>query len=428
MPPLAATLRSRSLTQRGIVTLLVIFTILNGFASAEDSSAAPNHSQDIVAKLWRRLQAGEIKLDTSSEGAFLKALLRELDIPIESQVLVFSKTSLQKDKIDPVKPRAIYYNEDCYIGWVQGGGIEVAVSEPGGIMQYYLIHLDEQPAGFPALVKSNQCLSCHVGGDLQIQSVHTRASGYPIGDADRFVITYQNPLSERWGGWYVTGSHGQELHMGNVTAEQGPQGLWLDRQKGANAQSLEAWVQLKPYPVNTSDIVALMVLEHQYVLHNALQECARMVKRLQSPTGNDRNPAQREFSLQRLVQKRALDLVDLLLYQGEYALTDGGVKGSPAIQNAFRRNAKKSSAGASLKDFDLNTHMFKYRCSYMIHSDSFKALPEILRQAIYERLDVILSGNATRGEYDYLSEPERQGIRQILLETEPDAQRFWQQP
>ncbi|QIF02756.1 hypothetical protein [Roseimicrobium sp. ORNL1] len=410
-----------------VLATLMVMAAAPLWADGETEDAAWQDSRDPVALLWRRVESGQTKLDTSSDKAFLSSLLKELNIPAESQVLVFSKTSLQKTLISPSTPRALYYSEECYIGWVQGGDLEVVSSEPGGDLQYYLIHRP-RPAPSPAkprLIRSNQCASCHVGGDLQVQSVYTRSSGYPMGNEDRFVTSAESPLGERWGGWYVTGRHGTDYHMGNVMAEKGPRGMVLDRRKGANIESLTGWFPVEPYLSDTSDLVALMVLEHQYVLHNTLQDAARVVRRMHEQVRKGDSSAPDEVAQQRIVTKRAEKIVELLLFTGEYALKEGGVIGGDAFQAAFRRNRKTSTNGASLKDFDLHTRMFKHRCSYMIHSATFKAMPDVLKARVYALLDDVLSGRAVADDYAQLDADERQSIRQILLETEPEIRAAW---
>src|SRR6516164_690428 len=67
---------------------------------------------DPVARLQKRLESGQTKLDFAPNRGYLTALLKELDINIDSQVLVFSKTSIQTTHISPRTPRAIYFNDD----------------------------------------------------------------------------------------------------------------------------------------------------------------------------------------------------------------------------------------------------------------------------------------------------------------------------
>lgn len=378
-------------------------------------------AKDPVAMLWQQAEKDHHILQADTDAQWLKTVLDSLDIPTESQVLVFSKTSLQKSHISPTKPRALYYNEDCYIGWVQGGEMEVVAADPERGLQYYLIPKPFVKPARPRPVASNQCMSCHVGGALQMQSVHTRESGYPMGQADVFSTTYESPLSERWGGWYVTGQHGKDHHMGNVMAYTRNGHVFLDRQKGANVESLEDWVSTKPYAADTSDIVALMVLEHQYVIHNTLHDAGRTTRRVLVPLAD--GPQYDQVAKERILKKRAGEIVSQLLFSGEYPLKEG-VSGSLAFQSAFRRNRKETLDGRSLKDFDLKTRLFKHRCSYMIYSASFKGLPLPLRKTVYQTLAEVLSGEHPE-EYGYLSAKERTNIREILLETDADAQTFW---
>lgn len=415
----------------GAAARVLVFSLAVGWiasfnAQETDASSEPETwktAQDPVARLWQRAGKTGQPLQAASHAAWLATVLKELDVPVESQVLVFSKTSLQKSHIDPAKPRALYYNEDCYVGWVQDGEMEIVAADPEHGLQYYLVKRPFVKPARPMPVGSNQCLSCHVGGTLQMQSVHTRENGYPIGQADVFVTSYESPLSERWGGWYVTGRHGQDLHMGNVLAYLRGGQISLDRRRGANVESLEDWVNTSPYPAATSDIVALMVLEHQYVMHNVLHEVGRSIRRVLNPAPG--GPQYSADDRDRILRKRAHDIVLRLLFSGEYALKEA-VSGSPAFQAAFRRNRHADSQGRSLKDFNLKTRLFDHRCSYMIYSTSFQGLPGPLKKAVYAELDQVLtSGGRESDVFEYLPVEERQAIRQILLETDPGAHDEW---
>src|SRR4051812_9782534 len=85
---------------RALGVLLIGLVTLAAKASGQDierdptnySAAAPRNA---VTRLQDRLAAGEVKLDFDSEYGYLRSLLRALDVSESSQVLVFSKTSLQ---------------------------------------------------------------------------------------------------------------------------------------------------------------------------------------------------------------------------------------------------------------------------------------------------------------------------------------------
>src|SRR5262245_4059277 len=65
---------------------------------------------DAVSRLMDRVGRGEVALGRDGEGGALAAVLAALDVPRESQVLVFSKTSVQAAQISPARPRAIYFS------------------------------------------------------------------------------------------------------------------------------------------------------------------------------------------------------------------------------------------------------------------------------------------------------------------------------
>lgn len=377
---------------------------------AEAAEGSRNLQGDPVARLWRQVAAGQVTLDVSSETAFLKSVLRELDVPVASQVLVFSKTSLQRDLISPQQPRAIYYNDECYVGWVKGGALELIGVHPVEGPKYYL--LQRSVAGLekgPVFQAGKDCFSCHGGAALQVQSVKVDAEGQPLTGSVNFSITENNPLSERWGGWYVTGSSGRESHLGNVINGKRPSAT-------AAAETLSSLLPRATYLTDTSDMVALMVLEHQYSTQNALTETARAARTiLERITPGAESPLP-ESTGRRLLQKHADRLVAKLLFTEEHELTGGGVQGSPAFQAAFRQSRRVASDGSSLRDFDLRTRLFKHRCSYMIYSTSFEALPGEFKKVLLQRLAVRLK-DTTDADSDWLTNADRAQLRLILRET-----------
>ncbi|HAL71439.1 MAG TPA: hypothetical protein DCP71_06650, partial [Verrucomicrobiales bacterium] len=120
---------------------------------------------------------------------------------------------------------------------------------------------------------------------------------------------------------------------------------------------------------------------------------------------------------QRIISHSAEDVLDALLFKDEAELPEGGIEGDEAFQAAFAQKAPRSADGRSLKDFQLLNRLFKYRCSYMIHSRTFTQMQPHLKQAVLTRLETILKGEDTSERYDYLGESERKHIRTILAET-----------
>src|SRR5688572_15539653 len=82
---------------------------------------------DPIALLQARLDSGSESLSHDRKWGYLPAFLRAMKIPESTQTLVFSRTSFQINHISRRTPRALYFNDDVYVGWVQGGPVlEVA--------------------------------------------------------------------------------------------------------------------------------------------------------------------------------------------------------------------------------------------------------------------------------------------------------------
>jgi len=408
--------------------------LADGMLHAAEPAFAPwETSRDPVALLWERISRSQVRMDVSNPQAFLRQLLQELEIPIASQVLVFSKTSLQNSLISPRTPRAIYFSEEAYAGWCQDGLFELIGIDPENGPQFYTLSFPYLRGEKPELATSETCISCHESSRTEgvqgmlVRSVYTDQDGQPLLREGSFVTGHESPLHERWGGWYVTGRHGSDLHMGNGIARETADTVLLDRSIGANVTSLESFFPTRPYLTNSSDLVALMVLEHQCTMHNLItgagRSCREAMARqrdLQKAFGEPVTDVP-EGSAAGVIHNQAEKLLKHLLYCGEYALQDDGVDGGDAFQDAFRGNRLESRDGRSLKDFQLLTRLFKYRCSYMIYSKSFEALPTQLRAELAIQLNRVLSGEDNRPEFAHLSSSERATIREILIDTKPEV-------
>ncbi|MEN3941754.1 hypothetical protein WJU23_10710 [Prosthecobacter sp. SYSU 5D2] len=416
--------------------LFCLFLLLPRLCVAEDEyELAPifysqSQPKDAVQALMQKMQAGQVTLNRQDAWSVLKDLLKHFDIPEESQVLVFSKTSKQNERITPQTPRVIYFGDETYLGYTLGGSIEVATVDPRLGPIFYLLepHGDrKEPLKFE---RDQSCLSCHGGPftpgvpGVLVRSVFPSASGHPILSQGSTVVDSTTPFSDRWGGWYVTGTHGSALHRGNVIAVENDDNTCdMPVEDGANIMDLTGLFDTRPYPRTSSDIVALMVLEHQTSVQNILTKAhhsalraVHMQTSLQKELGE---PVQHEpaGTALRIIGHCAEDVLDALLFKDEAPLPDGGIEGDEAYQNAFVKNARRNSEGRSLKDFQLLNRVFKYRCSYMIHSRTFAEMQPALKQAVLTRLEAVLKGEDVSGRYDYLGESERNSIRNILAET-----------
>lgn len=422
--------------------LLGLLTLTPTKSTAEDDyEMAPlNYSatqpHDAASALEKKLSTNPNLLASKTDKDFVMSLLRELNVPVESQVLVFSKTSLQRAKISPETPRAIYFSDRCYVGWVPGGEAELMCFDPVLGATFYLIPKDHFH-NRPVVQRNGECLSCHAGSRTRgvpgplVRSVFPDRQGEPILTAGSFSVTHQNPLSERWGGWYVTGLHGTERHMGNATAVERGDGALLDRESGANLLSLDRFFQTKDYPSPGSDVVALMVFEHQIGMQQRLLEANQntriAIHRYQALMTELKEPVSDTLagSALSVVRHQADKLLEEMLFVSEAGLTGGGVQGDPGFVKAFQREALRDSQGRSLRDFDLKHRLFRFRMSYMIYSPIFDALPAPLRDRFWQRLWTVLNEPKSPEPFDLLPETEKSDIKAILLATKSGLPSYW---
>jgi hypothetical protein len=396
-------------------------------------STAP--ADNAVTRLEKRLAAGKAKLTYDGRQGYLRSLLRELGVPESSQVLVFSKTSLQRQRIAPDRPRALYFSDDVYVGYCQHGQLmEVSAVDPGLGVVFY--SLEQTPADRPRFVRQHDtCLQCHGGpqnrgfpGHL-VRSVYPDAEGLPILSLGTHRIDHTSPLDVRWGGWYVTGTSGKQKHLGNliVTEKQEPE--QIDNKAGVNVTDLKGRFDASYYCSAHSDIVALMVLEHQTEMHNriaragfltrvALHDEEALNKELGRPADYHSETTKRR------IKSACEPLVQYLLFSGEAKLTDR-VKGTSNFAAEFVKRGPRDGKGRSLRDFDLGHRLFKYPCSYLIYSAAFDGLPAAAKEYVWERLWDILSGNDAGGDFDHLTPQDRQSIREILVATRRDLPGYW---
>ena len=393
---------------------------------------------DTCTAVDKALVAGQLKLTLDDSRTMAGEVLAALKVPVESQVLVFSKTSLQKDRISPATPRALYFNDECYVGWVPGGMMEFAGMDPQLGPVFYSLDPNRPDRTVPRLDRTDNCLNCH-GGSMTnrvpgvfLRSVFPDSDGQMLLQAGTSLIDHTSPIADRWGGWYVTGTHGTMQHMGNAIARQAKDGtVTLDKSKGANVRSLAEWFDTSRYLRGDSDIVALMTLEHQVAMHSRIVEAAYDMRTAIGRQADLRRelgePATAEFvgSTRVVADSHTEKIIRCLLFCEEAAMPEGGVDGGSAFQDAFRTNRLATPDGRSLKDFQLLTRIFKFRCSYLIYSRSWDALPEQFRKLLYRRLHAILTAAEPVKGCEHLSSGERRDILDILRATKQGLPDYW---
>jgi hypothetical protein len=363
-----------------------------------------------VPRLKKQIEKGKVKLKFEPEHGFLLALLRELKIDTNSQMLVFSKTSFQRERISPNNPRAIYFNESAYIGYVHGSPmLEVTSVDPKLGAVFYT--LDQEPGATPQFRRNDQCLECHastksmgVPGHL-VRSFACDENGVVDLNKGTSLVTHRTPLPERWGGWYVTGSSKDQVHRGNLIGKAAYERLEKTGTGAGNISDLAQFFSVDEYPVASSDIVALMVLEHQAHMHN-------YITRLHY----DARLALQQFGHLNYMKTKIDAFLRYMLFTEEARLT-APIRGNTEFTKNFSALGPKDRQGRSLRDFDLQTRLFKHPCSYMIYSESFDALPLQLKETIYKQLWNILNGNNSAADFQDIPLETRAAVREILVQT-----------
>lgn len=431
----SATLRENAVPTTAVCLLLVIIpsavSVLGqrggAFRASRDHPAIQYTDGPVnnsIADLNARLETGDVVLTFDAQNGYLTSVLETLNVPMESQLLVFSPTSFQEEFIRFDNPRAIFFADDVAVGWVRGAEVlELAAQDRQQGTIFYT--LSQAATSAPQFERRENCLACHLSWDtlgvpgLQVLSMfpmpkdrNAYASGH--------VTDHRSRLQDRWGGWYVTGTHGGVAHMGNVEVVdvEDPEATFGVIPE--EIDSVEDAVELEGFPSAHSDIVALMVLEHQAHMANLFTrigwETRRVLYREAMTASEDQGRGTDDGRFHEIIAEAAIELVDYLLFVDQAPLS-AGVTGTSGFTEVFAERGPHDQHGRSLREFDLINRLFRYSCSYMIYTETFDALPALALDTIYARLWAILSGDVTEPPYNRLLLDERQAIVEILRDT-----------
>ena len=383
-------------------------------------STAPLNN--VVAALNEKLQEGAARLTFEGRSGYLASALASLEIPVQSQMLVFSQTSLQARRISAANPRALFFTDRVVLGWVRDGDVlEVAAQDASQGIVFYT--LDQRAVDAPRFKRVTTCLGCHDSGDTLgvpglLMFSTTPSDARPLGKS--ITMDHRSPLKERWGGWFVTGSSGSAAHMGNMVAA-------LDGRPNRELSSVEGLFDAEGYRSARSDIAALLVFSHQTQMTNLLTR-AGWEARAADPTLHPpfvAAPGQ-DVAVAELMRGVADEVVDYLLFIDEAPLPDR-IRGSSGFAESFSTAGPRDGKGRSLHDLDLGRRLMKYPCSYLIYSPTFDALPPAAKDPIYRRMWQILSGQEREARYrSALSLADRQAIVEILRDTKKDLPPYFQ--
>jgi hypothetical protein len=401
----------------GICIFVAVGSII-GLVGTEwvGTAQTPPQRTDVASALTEQLEKGQAKLAYEPKWGYLRSLLKALDVPIDSQILVFSRTSLQQDKIGPTTPRAIYFNDKIAVGSVQNGALfEIVASDANDGTLFF--SLDTKPAEQPKIEHERSlCLLCHNAAWVPqtfVATVYPGVDGNPAFlSTNLFNATdHRSPFEDRWGGWYVTGTHGKMKHLGNAVARNPYRPVELETRHTQNLTSLVTKFDVTKYLTPTSDIVALMTYEHQSRAHYLMAALSAQFRA--AGTGDpDRSTAKRPTTA--ALDAAVDDLVKYLTFADAAPLTSP-IQGVSTFTQTFPQRGPRDSKNRSLRDFNLTTRLFEYPLSYVVYSDLFDKLEPRALERVY------------RGLYAELSKPANRPALEILRETKPNLPSYFRQ-
>jgi hypothetical protein len=370
---------------------------------------------EAVSRLASQMVAGAVRpaFEPLPGPGYLSAVLGALDVPIESQILVFTKTGVQGRLTGPANPRALYFNDSVVVGYIRGAPLLELASQDSrqGVIFYTL---PQAPAAPATLTRRDQCLSCHqslatldVPGML-VRSHFTSPQGATLRNLGSFDVDHRTPFGDRWGGWYVTGTHGEIRHLGNSVVTDTDKPESAVSAATLNVKSLYGRFDPAGYPSAHSDVVALMVFEHQMHAINLMTRLGWEARVAQAAGRFD--PASVPLA------EAVTELADYLLFVDEAPLTSP-IEGTTRFAANFSAKGPRDRRNRSLREFDLRTRLMRYPCSYMIYSAAFDGLPVEARLAVYQRMWRSLSGDVSGFR---MSAEDRRAIIEILRDTKND--------
>ena len=395
---------------------------------------ASRNPTDRVAELQRMLARGQAELSYEPGRGYLASLLSLLDVPASSQMLVFSATGLQTSFVSSDTPRAIYFGDDVYVAWLQGSDLlEIAAFDANLGPVFYTLRQEESDT--PDFERHTElCLGCHdtyglSGGGVPrflIGSGPTDARGQMASHEGWMLTTDQTPLSRRWGGWYVTSTHGDQRHAGNIVVRPSDDPAPSSEATNGNRTDLSGLLDTDPYLTRHSDIVALMVVEHQIHVQNLLTRVNWEVRTLLAERAEQPGRARvssQDADLEAQIAAIAEPLVAVMLFVNEATLS-GAIAGTAGFRSNFESRGPMDGDGRSLRQLDLTRRLFKYPMSFLVYSEAFERLPTEAKEQVFRRVWEVLAGVDRGGQFDHLSVMDRTAILEILRDTKGDFTRW----
>ena len=369
---------------------------------------------DPVAELNRKLRDGSVQISSDGPSGYLRSVLNALDLPVESQIAVFLKDSVQAARINAGNPRTIFFNDSVAVGWVRGGFIELAAQDPQQGTVFYslnqgLLGRAQALVTPPQFVRRHECTSCHFNySTMGVPGMLSRSAG-------QFAVNHRTPIEKRWGGWYVTGA-ATVRHLGNAD----PATIFTapSPSRPINRPSFDGQFDWTGYLAPSSNIAALLVFDHQMHLMNLLTRIG-WEARVAAHGEATRRPGPAGETAAVSLQEAARETVDYLFFVDEAPIADD-IRGSVPFADNFEARGPWDRRGRTLRQLDLHRRLLRYPCSYMLYAPQFDALPREAKEAIYQRMWQILSGRERDARYQRLTIDDRRAIVEILRDTKKD--------
>jgi hypothetical protein len=401
--------------------------------SADDPAISYSSApvSNAVDDLNRKLEDGSARLTFEGRSGYLQSAIDALELPIDSQLLLFSKGSLQGRLVGPSSPRAMFFNDRVVLAWVRDGDLLEAAAhdEKGGVVFYAL---EQRRTERPVFKREFRCLGCHMtGATLGVPGLLMFSTTEDGGDRPLKIVTtdQRSPIAERWGGWFVTGNSGGARHLGNRVPA-------LEGHPGGDVESVAGLFDPDGFRGSSSDIAALLTFSHQTHMINLLTRASWEARAADPalhpgvpatpglPERRNGVPSGQIQLVEALMSGIADEVVDYMLFVDEAPLPNP-VAGRSGFAERMSAGGPRDRRGRSLYELDLQRRLLKYPCSYLIYSPAFDALPSLAKAPIYRRMWHVLAGEAREPRYRSLALADRQAVVEILKDTKPDLPAYF---
>ena len=273
------------------------------------------------------------------------------------------------------------------------------------------------------------CLACHdtyelSGGGVPrflLMSSYVNVRGDQLTHEDSILTTDETPIESRWGGWYVTGQTGKQVHVGNIQVHTVQELVKLDSVRRGNIDTLQGLFDTTPYLSDKSDVVALLVLQHQVTVQNLLTRVNFEVRAALAKSGG--KPAALSGKVQGELRGYMDALAKGMLFGDAVPYTDT-IRGTSGFDVWFQKQGPTDPQGRSLRQLDLKTRLLRYPLSYLVYTPSFDALPDYARDYLYGRFAAVLQGREHSDSYPTISDSARQDTLAILSATKPSFAQY----